>query len=80
MGPISYISVDRGLIGLPQSPLDTNEDSPDFYPNAPNTIKESVTDTNELSTEKKFRGNVIYINLVPRLIPLIYYPRGDVPD
>ena len=81
IGPIGYISVDAGLIGLNDSPPEGVDQDPTSYTvNTSTMIMELVTDTNDVITAEGVKGNVVITNLTRRLMPVIRYPMGDTAE
>lgn len=81
VGPVQYVSVDGGLIGLPDvSPGGIDQDPTCYTVNTSSMIMELVSDTGNLITEEGVRGDVVITNLTRRLMPVIRYPMGDAAE
>ncbi|MCJ1224606.1 hypothetical protein MMC12_001251 [Toensbergia leucococca] len=81
IGPLCYVSVDGGIMGLPATPPDDGDESTAMYTvNRPSMIIELVTDTDQPITKEGERGSVVLTDLFRRLTPVIRYPMGDVAE
>ncbi len=81
IGPVQYVSVDAGLIGLPDVPPGGIDQDPTCYTvQTSSMIMELVTDTGDLITEEGVKGDVVITNLTRRLMPVIRYPMGDAAE
>ena len=81
IGPILYVSVDGGIIGLPEDPPGgVDQDPPSYTVNTSSMIMELFTDTGDLVKAEGVKGNVVITNLTRRLMPIIRYPMGDAAE
>ena len=81
VGPLQYVSVDGGPIGLPDDgPGGIDQDPTSYTVNTANIIMELITDTGDMITKEGVKGNVVITNLTRRLMPVIRYPMGDAAE
>ena len=81
IGPVQYMAVDGGYIGMPDSPPGDVDQEPTTYTvNNSSMIMELITDGGELITAEGMKGNIVVTNLARHLMPIIRYPMGDVAE
>ena len=81
IGPVQYVAVDGGAIGMPDSsPGDIDHELTTYVVNTSSIIMELITDGGELITAEGIKGNIVITNLARRLMPIIRYPMGDVAE
>ena len=81
IGPVLYVSVDGGLIGLPDvQPGGIDQDPTSYTVNTSSMVMELVTDIGDVITAEGVKGNVVITNLSRRLMPIIRYPMGDAAE
>ncbi|KAL6808133.1 AMP-dependent synthetase/ligase [Trichoderma camerunense] len=82
VGPLMYVSVDGGVIGLPIKPPSSPEDAtkPIYQVNVPTVVLELLDDDGDVIRENRKRGYVHLTDLVRRLQPVVRYPTGDLAE
>lgn len=81
IGPVQYMAVDGGAIGMPDnSPGGVDQEPTTYTVNTSSIIMEIITDGGELITAEGIKGNIVITNLARRLMPVIRYPMGDVAE
>ncbi|KAL7914428.1 AMP-dependent synthetase/ligase [Trichoderma velutinum] len=82
VGPLMYVSVDGGVIGLPIKPPSSPEDAtkPIYQANVPTVVLELLDDDGNVIRENGKRGHVHLTDLVRRLQPVVRYPTGDLAE
>ena len=81
IGPVQYVAVDGGYIGIPDSSSGDVDQEPTTYTvNKSSIIMELITDGGELITAEGIKGNIVITNLARHLMPIIRYPMGDVAE
>ncbi len=67
------------LIGIPHNLLNDNDGALIIYiVNIPTTVMGLATYDDHMIMEERVGGNVVIIDLVGRLIPIVRHPIGDV--
>ena len=81
IGPVQYVAVDGGSIGMPDSsPGDVDQEPTTYTVNKSSMIMELITDGGESITAEGIKGNIVITNLARHLMPIIRYPMGDVAE
>ena len=79
VGPLSYASVDGGLVGVPVSMPDTNlESQPVYQVDESNLVLELIDDDGNNIYKEGVPGEVVITSLQRRLMPILRYSMGDV--
>ncbi|KAL8787254.1 MAG: hypothetical protein Q9195_007864 [Heterodermia aff. obscurata] len=79
VGPLSYVSVDGGLVGIPVSGPDTIlESQPVYQVDQNNIVLELIDEHGNNIREEGLPGEVVITSLHRRLMPIIRYSMGDL--